>query len=729
MSRTLYPLLFILCSSAALAQTPLIKEVKSGQILAEKPRLNVSKYRVYEINLPQLIAAVRNAPHINGLKAGPAPLITIPHPDGSIHRYQIRENNTMAPALAAKYPQLKAYDAVNIHDATEFAKIEVTPNGFHAMISKAGRSTIFIDPLIANNTQYYMVYYKQDFRAKDTMKCGVEYNAKTFKPLQHMRHLTDFNTCKHRTYRLAMAATAQYTAAAGGTKAAALAAQIVTVNRLNGIYQSELGVDFQLIEDNPDIIYTDPNNQPYTSGDPDKEINENQANIDLVIGSANYDIGHVVDVADSGLASLHSVCTVARKAMGVTGKKDPFGDPFDVDYVAHEFGHQFGANHTQNNRCNRNNDTAVEPGSGSTIMSYAGICAPNVQAHSSAYFHGVSLQEMGEFISDPEHNCPVETPIDPAPIITSLPQTVTIPAQTPFSLTAAAQSDDQSALLYNWEQVDDELSVQPPSPLSVGGPNFRSLPATTSPTRYFPNLAALANNSSPTWEVLSDVTRSMAYQLTVRKNLPISCNAYEDISININSIAGPFIIKYPNAPAINWTGNTLQKISWDVARTNYSPVDVQTVNVLLSTDNGLSFPQTFLSNVANNGEKNICVPNINLNNVRFMIEAANKSFFNVSRHSMTVTAVPPQPPQLLVADRNPLRLTQARIKIANCISATDERYTLNGIAGASVRYDADLNQFIIDSITTPKKFTITITATDGNNVSRTSNPITIPSIL
>ncbi|MGL6030025.1 MAG: reprolysin-like metallopeptidase, partial [Legionella sp.] len=495
MSRTLYPLLFILCSSAALAQTPLIKEVKSGQILAEKPRLNVSKYRVYEINLPQLIAAVRNAPHINGLKAGPAPLITIPHPDGSIHRYQIRENNTMAPALAAKYPQLKAYDAVNIHDATEFAKIEVTPNGFHAMISKAGRSTIFIDPLIANNTQYYMVYYKQDFRAKDTMKCGVEYNAKTFKPLQHMRHLTDFNTCKHRTYRLAMAATAQYTAAAGGTKAAALAAQIVTVNRLNGIYQSELGVDFQLIEDNPDIIYTDPNNQPYTSGDPDKEINENQANIDLVIGSANYDIGHVVDVADSGLASLHSVCTVARKAMGVTGKKDPFGDPFDVDYVAHEFGHQFGANHTQNNRCNRNNDTAVEPGSGSTIMSYAGICAPNVQAHSSAYFHGVSLQEMGEFISDPEHNCPIETPIDPAPIITSLPQTVTIPAQTPFSLTAAAQSDDQSALLYNWEQVDDELSVQPPSPLSVGGPNFRSLPATTSPTRYFPNLAALANNS------------------------------------------------------------------------------------------------------------------------------------------------------------------------------------------------------------------------------------------
>lgn len=728
MSRSLYPLLFILCSSSALAQTPLIKEVKSEQIRTEKLRINVSKYRVYTIDLNELARILKKTPHINRLTAGAPTVIELPHPDGSIHRYQVSENNTLHPALAAKYPEIKTYDAFNLHDATELAKIELTSQGFHAMISKPGVSTIFIDPAARANTSYHLVYYKKDVHVKGTMKCGVDYKSAEFNPLQHMHHLVDFNTCQHRRYRLAMAATAEYTALAGGLPQA-LAAQAVTVDRVNAIYQAELGVEFQLIADNDKLIFTDANNQPYISGDLEQEMLGNQVVIDQLIGPTHYDIGHVLDVdgsgSGSGLAMLRSACNSETKAMGATITEAML----DTDILAHEFGHQFGGNHTQNNACNRNAPTAVEPGSGSTLMGYAGICAPNVQANASAYFHGISLQEMGEFISSPEHRCPIKTPIASAPIITAIPQSFTIPAQTPFSLTASAQVDDQSDLVYSWEETDNQISRQPPSPLSVGGPNFRSLPATPDATRYFPNLAALANNISPTWEVLSDVTRNMTYRITVRKRTPISCNAYADTSFNVDSIAGPFIVKYPNAPAISWTGNTLQKISWDVARTNYPPVDVQTVNVLLSTDNGLSFPQTLLSNIANNGEKNICVPNVNLRNVRFMVQAGNASFFNVSRHSMSVTAVPPQAPQLLVADRNPMRLTQARIKIAGCIAATNERYTINGLAGASVRYDAELNQFIIESISSPRKATISITATDADNVSRTSNSITIPSIL
>ncbi|STX51047.1 Ser-Thr-rich glycosyl-phosphatidyl-inositol-anchored membrane family [Legionella busanensis] len=702
---------------------PVTQEIKN--VSHNQFHFSSNQYRVVEIDLKRLYSELEAVPNRNNIKKEPPTLIKLPHPDGTIHSYQVVVNTTMHPKLAAEFPEIRTFDGYSVDNPSELVKFDLTPLGFHAMILVPNQNAIFIDPIDQGNVQDYVVYYKNDLINTKPNKCHVP-GSNSAIGLTQPNNFARFASCELRKYRLAMAATAQYTAFYGSVPAA-LAGEVTTLNRVNGIYERDIAITMELIPNNAQIIYTNPAAQPYTSGNTEALLEENQSNVDAVIGSANYDIGHVVDAStgNNGLAALRSVCNGAEKAMGATTFSKPIGDPFDVDYVAHEIGHQFGGNHTQNNPCNRNDPTAVEPGSGSTIMGYAGICAPNVQKNSDSYFHGINLQEIGNFISSPEHTCAVKTPIPPEPTIRSVPPIV-IPANTPFALRAAAKSNSGSTLTYTWEQMDNEISPQPPRSDSPGGPNFRSFPPNLSSIRFLPNLISLAKNGPFTWEVLPSVSRIMHFRVSVRNNTPGgSCNAYRNTTVTVDAAAGPFLITYPSAPGIQLTGDTMQLVTWQVANTNEPPINAGFVNILLSTDGGSSYPYVIATNVPNNGSALIHLPAVNTTKARLMIIASNGSFFNISANNFSISSLALH---LTQAERNPMNLREAFIYYKGFTPNPSLGYQLNGLPGAILTLDTIYKRFVVSNISTPRKVSVSITLTSGSKTV-TSNAIIIPSIL
>jgi len=325
-------------------------------------------------------------------------VVALPMPDGGVARFAIVETAVMAPELAAKFPEIRTWAGQGVDDPTETVRLDWTPQGFHGMVLSAARGRVFIDPQSRGDTTNYMSYFTRDhfsvgrggfFELPPIDRSGMMQ--------AHIRSLIAATPLKPsgaqlRTYRLAVAATGEYTAYFGGTVPLAQAAIVTAVNRVTGIYEAEVAVRLQLVANNNLLVYTNAGTDPYTNNNGSAMLSQNQSTVDSVIGSANYDIGHVFSTGGGGVAYLGVVCEAGAKAGGVTGSPSPTGDGFWVDYVAHEMGHQFAGNHSFNGTVgscgggNRNPSTAYEPGSGSTIMAYAGICgSDDLQPHSDPY--------------------------------------------------------------------------------------------------------------------------------------------------------------------------------------------------------------------------------------------------------------------------------------------------------------------------------------------------------
>ncbi|MEO7080426.1 MAG: zinc-dependent metalloprotease family protein, partial [Flavobacteriales bacterium] len=438
--------------------------------------------------------------------------------------------------------------------------------------------------------------------------------------------------------------------ATGTNKGPAISAMATTLNRVNGIYERDAALTMLLVANNDQLVFTNPATDGYTNNDGGTMLGENQTKCDAVIGSSNYDIGHVFSTGGGGVAYLNSPCT-GFKAGGVTGRSAPVGDPFDIDYVAHEMGHQYGGNHTQNNNCNRAGQAAVEVGSGITIMGYAGVCAPNVASNSISMFGGYSLQEMHANITEGNSsNCPQTVALFNAPPTANAGVARTIPRNTPFVLTAVASDPNASDVLsYSWEQMDFQPSTQPPLASSIKGPNFRPWLPSSAPQRWFPQLATVlsGNTPSPNWEVLADVSRTYKFRVTVRDNaVEGGCNAQDNVTITVDGNSGPFLVSQPNTP-VTWTGGSIRTVTWDVAGTSSIPVSCTTVDVLLSIDGGNSWSYVLASATPNNGSASINLPVVATSSARVMVRANGNVFYDVSDQNFTVTA--PQP--VLVAGK------------------------------------------------------------------------------
>ncbi len=623
-------------------------DVGQNQIAPQGARSIIpQRYRTLHLNTNALQQLLQGAPLENSVAARNAQvLLNLPLPNGGFGRFRIVDSPIMAPELAAQFPEIKTYAGQGVDDPTATVRLDWTPAGFHALILSAS-DTVYIDPQSPGDTAHYISYFKRDYLPpagkvfREAPRSGT--NVLSAQEITALRARTGQRAsgAQLRTYRLAVAADGEYTAYFGGTVTGAQAAIVTTINRVDGIYEREVAVRMVLVNNNRSLIYTNPTTDPYTDSNSETLLYENQANIDNVIGSANYDIGHVFTTGGGGLAGFEVVCDNNSKAQGETGSTAPVGDAYDVDYVAHEIGHQFGADHTFNDNSNgscagnRNSAMAYEPGSGSTIMAYAGICdGDNLQANSDPYFSTVSFEQIVAYTTAGiGSTCGTTTNTGNTAPAPNAGPSYTIPNQTPFTLTGSATDTDNDALTYSWEELDlgdASLANNPSNP-----PFFRFFPPTTSPSRTFPKWSDIINNTNTIGEILPNSARTMTFRFTARDNKLGGSGVNYATTTVIVAANGPFKVTAPDT-AVTWAGGSAQTVTWDVASTNAAPVNCANVNILLSTDDGLTYPTTLASNVANNGSANITAPNLSTTTARVQVVCANNIFFDISNTNFTI---------------------------------------------------------------------------------------------
>ncbi len=631
---------FLTGFSSLLAQKPndaLWMEVDARQLpLSEERRIIPDKYRSLELDFEGMKTLLAEAPPRFGESPKPSSvLMPIPLPNGETLHVEVYDAPVLHPDLAAKYPGIRSFVGQGVEDPAAIVRFDYTLKGFHAMVLSPVFGTIFIDPYAEGDTRYYISYYKRDFKKSDDFTCHVE----EWKQNLHQTHPAEqkmAGDCQLRTYRLALACTGEYAQYHGGTVADALSAMNTSMTRVNGVFERDAAITMQLVPNNDQIVFLDPATDPYTNNDGGAMLSQNQTTCDNLIGSANYDIGHVFSTGGGGVAFLESPCNSANKAKGVTGLANPVGDPFDIDYVAHEMGHQYGGRHTQNNDCNRDNQSSYEPGSASTIMGYAGVCSPDIQVHSDDYYHINSIILMGNFVTTAGNSCPMVTTTGNNPPTANAGSDYTIPRSTPFVLSGTGSDPDNDALTYCWEQYDKQVAPMPPQSTQTVGPAFRSLGPKNTPERYMPNLEAVIQGTSPTWEVLSEVNRSYHFRLTVRDNYAgAGCTADDEMVVTVDASAGPFVVTVPNT-AVTWTAGTMETVSWNVAGTHTGAVNTPNVDILLSLDGGYTYPVVLASGVPNDGSETVVVPNMPTNTARVQVRGAGNIFYDISDEDFTI---------------------------------------------------------------------------------------------
>ena len=642
-------------------------------------------YRTLSLDERAQREALRHAPMEFTKAAGQTRIVlALPMPDGKFARFRVEESPVMSPLLAARFPSIKTYRGRGLDDPTAITRFDVTPAGFHAVVLSAG-GTVFIEPAGRGQAGEYLSYDQRD-APKDAgssgcVVFGAEQSSAGLQSKQLARrsyaNLNASVGTTLRTYRLALAATAEFTQVyGGGTVAGALSAMTTTINAVNAIYERDLGIHLTLVANEASIIFTNPATDGYTSDDANTLLAQNQQVLDQRIGSANYDVGMVLDghvfayqpghFIFQGAAQYQSTCRAAQKGKAVTILRSSEPSAVRAIYVvAHELGHLFGALHTFNGTLSdcgpsRFAQVAYEPGSGSTIMGYRGgflpdgtyypLCGVEELFSEDTYFHTASIEQIADYTSFGGGSaCPSLTDTDNNPPGVDAGADYTIPARTPFALTATASDAEADSVTYCWEEFDLG-AAGPPHTDNGNRPIFRSFAPTLSPVRVFPQLSDILSGNATFGESLPTTNRTMNFRVTARDNHP-DAGGVSMAAMRVNVVDGgePFAVTQPSS-ATTWAAGSSQTVRWAVANTSSEPISCGSVRVLLSVDGGRSFPYVLTNGTPNSGATTISVPNTPTSTARVKVEAVGNIFFSISLPNFTITPNSTAAPTLLTEE-------------------------------------------------------------------------------
>ncbi len=572
-------------------------------------------------------------------------LLSFPDASGTPRTYRVQERPVMAPELQRRYPGIRSYIGYATEGPPSRIRFSFSHKGLQGMIVQPGASRTHYLERAPDTPDTYLLFSRDELQpAAEGWTCKTDASTSKAAPGGIAARL--FDDQQLRTYRLAVATTGEYTQYHGGTVADALAAINATLTRINEVFETDLAIRLELIAQTDQVIYTDPNTDPF-DGNFNSEV---QATLTTVIGPAAYDIGHLFHQGgENGNAGfIGAVCDDDRKGSAFASTPTPEGDRFDLDFVAHEMGHQFGANHTWSFD-SEGTGVQAEPGSGSTIMGYAGITQnDDVQSAGDDYYHYYSILQISQYVAST--SCGELTPLDNAPPQIAPIGDFHIPKGTAFVLEGVATDADlEDQLTYAWEQIDDGVVTRASfGPENPAGANFRSRTPVSEPRRYFPLLSRVASGnltqtdpaSGSAWETVATVERDLNFALTVRDNAVGGGQVSSELAkVSVEEEAGPFRVLSQSGEEFYDIGS-VQQITWDVAGTSNAPVNTQLVDIYLSADGGLSFPYLIAEDVPNTGVAQVQLPRVPNPFGRFMVKASDNVYFAVNDTDFTLDERP-----------------------------------------------------------------------------------------
>lgn len=635
-----------------------------------------TEFKLFQLNVETIKQSLLSAPDRKEIGATGV-IVTIPNINGKLERFEMFEASNFDEELQTQYPNIRAYAGRSLDDKTAQARLSFGVNSLQTMVFRANKPTEFMEPYTQDAT-IFAIYSRDKVLKKSPFTCLTE-DEQQIADLRKNVNETFTSNPNLRTFRLALSCVAEYSNYFGATSAAqsglVLTAFNNTMTRVNGVNNRDFAIHMNIVAASTNVIYYNPATDPYSNGttgsngawnaELQNNLSDNLTGLStsLAANNAAYDIGHLFGASGGGgnAGCIGCICTNdtastidKNKGSGFTSPSNniPSGDKFDIDYVAHEMGHQLGANHTFTHS-SEDNAVNYEPGSGSTIMAYAGITSKDVQGNSDDYFHGGSINQVQTNMTG--KTCDVETALGHGAPVVNAGADYTIPKSTPFTLTGSATDTGGGALTYCWEQYDDASGASQlcsitnvsagdddcvPIAAKTDGPVFRSYQPKTSPSRTFPNLQSVLNGSVSTTgseiavEFLPSVARTLNFRLTVRDNSIVGGGGLTNFEDMIVTVSNKDALTVTMATNTTYPAGSSQTVVWTGATgaTGHSTIaGGANVDILFSADNGATW-STLLAGTTNDGSQAVTLPSgVSGAFCRFMVKASANIFFNVSK--------------------------------------------------------------------------------------------------